>query len=1271
MTSRTQALLLAALLALPLVPPPAEAAAAPALETLLNGSLEGSEGAANGYELSGGAEPSPVAEDGIQSVNLARAGAMPSGGALGAVAVLTTHDVELRHVVSFSYSHRVPRNPPPVRLVESLPLDVDGDGATDACLVAPESAPLAASDSWTRRTLDSTTPFRLADASCAGGASIRTLADLQADAAYRFAKVRNASIAALAASGPWPLAPVQVDRVSLLATSSPLIRIAPDAANLCDGASFAKLAAALDCAADGATVLLAPGTHVGSATLSRPVTLCAAGAGASACEAGRTDVVVRGDAARVLTILAPDVTIRGLIVENPGHTALVGPAPALVAVEADRFELRDATLRSAASAPTLGQSRSATYGLLLASGDGARVENVTIQGMPASTGPDDSCAAAPCRTTGIHVASAATRAVVANSTVDLAGARRVHGISSEAAHATLRANTVRIPSSNGENAALHVTGLRAGAVEANHLSATSGRPATGLRALDLDAPVRENVATGFGDAFHLAAAPGATLVVHANRAVDSTTGLRLEGNATAEANRITTATNGVHLTGAATGAATLRSNVLRDASTLLRVGSSVAGATVDARENDWGAYHAGTIRSRITNLGPGTTVDATCYLDADGATRICPPVAGFSWSPETVSWNRTATFTDASTSDRALVARTWTFGDGNTSTQTNPNHRFAAPGTYPVRLDVEDADGTVASATRTVTVVNRAPEFAPLGPYTVQENQSMTFVLAATDADGDALTYRMEMGPADATFDAKNATFRWRPGFDQAGAHVARFVADDTLAATALDVAITVTEGNAPPFLEPIGNRTVSEGELLRFTVRATDLDEQAIRFQAFVRPYGSTFVDHRNGTGTFSWTPNHQQAGTYPLTFEANDGQLETRETIVIQVLDVNRPPVFDIGPNRTIAEASLLQFLVTATDADNDPITFTAPVLPAGATFNTTARRFAWTPNHDQEGVHRVVLNASDGKTNTSAETFIHVTKTNRAPYVDAVPTRAVLVNRTLIFTISGGDPDGDPLVFRAEGLPPGATFDPTYRVFTWRPLAGDIGRHDIRFIADDGVATGSRVGTVNVVENRAPLLDIQLPARFDTDAEAAFRAVADDPETSGAVDIAWDFDAADGIGADRRGSFVTWTYRTPGRYNITVLATDRDGITNTTRHAVEVDDSLRVDLAVLEPVPDFGTSTHARVALHLSDGTPVPFTTVTVTSAYEQSPGAPRLFERTMTVTTDANGMAEFFVPRDLPTLSVPGRHVLDAAAATTTSRGGDPETGSATVVYAIGL
>jgi PKD repeat protein len=84
-----------------------------------------------------------------------------------------------------------------------------------------------------------------------------------------------------------------------------------------------------------------------------------------------------------------------------------------------------------------------------------------------------------------------------------------------------------------------------------------------------------------------------------------------------------------------------------------------------------------------------------------GGTSNQPPVANFNFTTSGL----TATFSDTSTdADGTVSSRTWAFGDGTTSSTTNPSKTYSAAGTYAVQLTVTDNAGTTGTATQNVTV---------------------------------------------------------------------------------------------------------------------------------------------------------------------------------------------------------------------------------------------------------------------------------------------------------------------------------------------------------------------------------------------------------------------------------------------------------------------------------------------------------------------------------------------------------------------------------------
>lgn len=78
-----------------------------------------------------------------------------------------------------------------------------------------------------------------------------------------------------------------------------------------------------------------------------------------------------------------------------------------------------------------------------------------------------------------------------------------------------------------------------------------------------------------------------------------------------------------------------------------------------------------------------------------------PPTASFTYSCSGLACN----FTDASTDgDGSIASRSWNFGDGSTSTATNPSHTYAADGNYTVTLIVTDNSSAADTASQSVAV---------------------------------------------------------------------------------------------------------------------------------------------------------------------------------------------------------------------------------------------------------------------------------------------------------------------------------------------------------------------------------------------------------------------------------------------------------------------------------------------------------------------------------------------------------------------------------------
>lgn len=166
---------------------------------------------------------------------------------------------------------------------------------------------------------------------------------------------------------------------------------------------------------------------------------------------------------------------------------------------------------------------------------------------------------------------------------------------------------------------------------------------------------------------------------------------------------------------------------------------------------------------------------------------------------------------------------------------------------------------------------------------------------------------------------------------------------------------------NHPPILGTIENYTVSENELLTFTIPATDEDGDNLLFNSPNLPQRATL--ERN-TGIFQWTPDFDQNGSYEVTFRVSDRTYTLEGITTITVLNRNQAPILSSIGDKVVNEGEQLCFVVTGQDADGDLLHYSAQDLPTGATASDSSRgfEFCWTPTYLQAGTYPVSFSVSD---------------------------------------------------------------------------------------------------------------------------------------------------------------------------------------------------------------------------------------------------------------------------------------------------------------------
>jgi PKD repeat protein len=334
-------------------------------------------------------------------------------------------------------------------------------------------------------------------------------------------------------------------------------------------------------------------------------------------------------------------------------------------------------------------------------------------------------------------------------------------------------------------------------------------------------------------------------------------------------------------------------------------GVTVSTGATSTTTNASGAYTLSSLANGTYTLTPSlsgyTFSPANLSVTVSGADQTgknftgtasgnIAPVANFSSSTSGL----VATFTDSSTdSDGTIASRSWTFGDGGTSTATNPSHTYAASGTYSVTETVTDNGGLSNSKTASVTVsggnvlsngVAKTGLAAATGAYlkftmvVPAGATALKFVMSGGTGDAD-MYVKFGSEPTDSVYDcrpyvsgnAETCTITTA----QAGTYYVNLKGYSAFSGVSLTGSFTPPGSN----VAPVANFTfTTSGLTATFTDASTDSD-------GTIASRSWNFGDGATSTAT---SPSHTYtaAGTYSVAETVTDnGGLTNTKTVSVTV--------------------------------------------------------------------------------------------------------------------------------------------------------------------------------------------------------------------------------------------------------------------------------------------------------------------------------------------------------------------------------------------------
>nr|WP_298686945.1 Ig-like domain-containing protein [uncultured Dongia sp.] len=293
-------------------------------------------------------------------------------------------------------------------------------------------------------------------------------------------------------------------------------------------------------------------------------------------------------------------------------------------------------------------------------------------------------------------------------------------------------------------------------------------------------------------------------------------------------------------------------------------------------------------------------------------------------------------------------------------------------------------DGEKPGAITQLTLINVAPT-VETEELRTPEDTSLEGSVVGADADGDNLTYILVEAPQHGVIEFHNdGTFTYTPDQDYNGPDSFTYKANDGISdSNVASVDITVQPVNDLPVADD-NSLIIAEDSVVNSAVTGSDAEGDALSFNLVGSPQHGTLAF--NTDGTFTYTPDADFNGADSFTYRANDGTGNGNiATITIDVRPENDLPVSEDGAV-TLAEDSIANSSVHATDVDGDSITYSLVDQPKhGSIVFHEDGSFTYTPDANYNGADAFTYKANDGHGNGNVATIaLKVTPVDDAPVV-----------------------------------------------------------------------------------------------------------------------------------------------------------------------------------------------------------------------------------------------------------------------------------------------
>ncbi|MFB8798280.1 MAG: putative Ig domain-containing protein [Microcoleus sp.] len=400
-------------------------------------------------------------------------------------------------------------------------------------------------------------------------------------------------------------------------------------------------------------------------------------------------------------------------------------------------------------------------------------------------------------------------------------------------------------------------------------------------------------------------------------------------------------------------------------------------------------------------------------------------------------------------------------------------------GTNSFTVKATDSKGSEAKLEVPLRVIEAIPNRPPditSSPRTVARiGNGYFYKLAATDPDGNPITFTLVSKPAGMTVDAEGLV-SWIPTASQTGPIAVSVLASDGFGGSdtqSWTVNVSNSAVNRPPSITSTPDTVTNLERVYRYQLTGTDPEGDYLLWSLDNAPKGMV-IDAK--TGSLSWQPTPEQIGEQTIAVRVTDAKGSyVGQEFSLKVTGINTPPAIVSVPVTVAGINQTYKYQVIGTDPENDALRYSLGTKPSGMKIDARTGLIEWTPGTNAVGSHEVEVLATDTQGAVGNQKFavsVGTAAINGPPTVVSTPVFAASLGSQYSYTVQATDPDGGSLTYQLLKAPMGMAINPATGLLTWdNPTAGN---HQIVVGAVDAGGLGAAQGfTLTARANSTPVI------------------------------------------------------------------------------------------------------------------------------------------------------------------------------------------------------